>query len=138
MKTQQNFILSIVQMQDNGCLVNDVAKQYGETQMIMTPNGVRLPLVIKNGLMYLKHYYPTERQMAEITREEFMTAKTEWDPSKLDDTEGAAERHLQRFPPTPMDATDSFYDSQGNIRANKSGLNVSDVSNTSGGNKREG
>ena len=67
-----------------------------------------------------------------------MTAKTEWDPRKLDDTEGAAERHLQRFPPTPMDATDSFYDSQGNIRANKSDLNVSDALNISGGNKRKG
>ena len=37
-----------------------------------------------------------------------------------------------------MDATDSFYDSQGNIRANKSDLNVNDTSNTSVGNKREG
>ena len=76
--------------------------------------------------------------MAEITREEFMTTKTEWDPSKLDDIKGAAERHLQQFPPTRIDATDSFYDSQGNIRANKSDLNFNDTSNTSDGNKREG
>ena len=69
MKTQQNSILSIVQMQDNGCLFNDVAKAHGWTQMIMTPNGVQLPLVIKNGLPHLEHYYPTAKQMNEIIRE---------------------------------------------------------------------
>ena len=69
--------------------------------------------------------------MLEIDREEFMTSKNTWDPSKLDDTEGAAERHIKRFPPTAIDATDSFYDSQGNIRANTSDFNVSDALNTS-------
>ena len=59
--TQQNSILSVIQMQDNQCLVNDVAKAHGGKQMMMTPNGVRLPLIIKNGLPYLEHYYPTER-----------------------------------------------------------------------------
>ena len=29
-KTQQNSILSVVQMRDNGCLVNDVAIQHGK------------------------------------------------------------------------------------------------------------
>ena len=75
MKTQQNSILSVIQMRDNGCLVNDVAKAHGGTQMMMTPNGVRLPFVIKNGLPYLEHYYSTERQLNEITREAFMTSK---------------------------------------------------------------
>ena len=28
-KTQQNSILSVIQMRDNGCLVNDVAKAHG-------------------------------------------------------------------------------------------------------------
>ena len=87
--------------------------------MIMTPNGVRLPLVIKNGLMHLEHYYPTAKQMAEITHEEFMTAKTDWDLSKLDDIEGASDLSIRQFPPTPIDATDSFYNSQGDIRATK-------------------
>ena len=70
MKTQQNSILSIIQLQENGCLVNDFAKAHGGTQMMMTSNGVRLPLVIKNRLSYLKHYYPTAKQMREIDREE--------------------------------------------------------------------
>ena len=108
----------------------------------MTPNGVQLPLIIKNGLMYLKHYHPTERQMAEIDREEFMTAKTEWDPSKLDDIEGASDLSIRQFLPTPIDATDSFYNSQGDIRANKSDLKddsvVSDASSKNSGNKRVG
>ena len=71
-------------MRDNRCLVNDVAKAYGGKQMMKTPNGVRLPLIIKNGLPYLEHYYPIERQMNEITREEFMTSKNTWVPTKLD------------------------------------------------------
>ena len=70
--------------------------------------------------------------MLEIDREEFMTSMNTFDPSSLDDTEGATERHIQRFPSTPIDAADSFYDSQGNIRSNKSDLNVSDALNTSG------
>ena len=39
-KTQHNSILSVCQMQDNGCLVNDVAKAHGGKQMIQNPNGV--------------------------------------------------------------------------------------------------
>ena len=110
-KTQQNSILSIVQMRDNGCLVNDVSKAHEGTQMIMTPNGVWLPLVIKNGLPYLEHYYPTARQRKEITREEFMTSRNTWDPTKLDHIEGASDLSISQFPPIPADAIDSFYNS---------------------------
>ena len=90
--------------------------------MIMTPNGVQLPLVIKNGLPYLKHYYPTDKQMEEITLEEWMTSKTTWSPSKLDDIEGASDLSIRQFPPTSSDAIDSFYNSQGDIRATKNDL----------------
>ena len=62
-KTQQNSILSVVQMRDNECLFNDIAIQHGGLQQILTPNGVQLPLVMKNGLVYLEHYYPTAKQM---------------------------------------------------------------------------
>ena len=61
-------------------------------QRIVTSNDVQLPLIIKNGLMYLEHYYPTAKQMLEIDRVEFMTSKNTWDPSKLDNIEGTAER----------------------------------------------
>ena len=69
MNTQHNSILSVIQMRDNGCLVNDVAKAHGGKQMMLTPGGVQLPFIIKNGLPYLEHYYPTERQFNKITRE---------------------------------------------------------------------
>ena len=75
-KTQQNSILSVVQMRDNGCLINDVAIQHGGLQRILTPNGVQLPLIINNGLMYLGHYYPTVKKTFEIDREEWMAVKT--------------------------------------------------------------
>ena len=122
MKTQQNSIISVVQMRDNGCLVNDVAIQHGGLYRILTPNGVQLPLTIKNEFMYLEHYYPTAKQMLEIDREEWMTEKTMWDPTKLDDIEGTAERLFKQFLPTCMDATDSLYNSRGDICAIKSVL----------------
>ena len=57
-------------MRDNRCLVNDVAKTHRGKQMIMTPNGVQLPLIIKNSMAYLEHYFSTDKQMNEIKREE--------------------------------------------------------------------
>ena len=62
--------------------------------------------------------------MHEIDREEWMTAKITRDPTKLDDIEGTAERLIKQFLPTPMDATDSFYNSQGDICAIKNVLEV--------------
>ena len=91
MKTQHNSVLLVIQIRDNGCLVNDVAKAHGGKQMMMTPNGVQLPLISKNGLPYLEHYYPTERQLNEITREKFMMSKNTWVPTKLDNVEGASD-----------------------------------------------
>ena len=57
-KTQENSILSVVQMRDNKYAVNDVAKAHGGTQEILTSTGVQLPIIIKNGLPYLVHHYP--------------------------------------------------------------------------------
>ena len=96
-------------MRDNGCLVNDIAKAHGGKQVILTPNGVRLPLIIKTGLPYLEHYYPTDQQMKDIKRMEWMTSKSDWDPSKFDDIAGASERSISQFPPIPLDTIDSFY-----------------------------
>jgi len=92
--------------------------------MMMTSNGVQPPFVIKNGLPYLEHYYPTAKQMKEITREEFMTSKNTWDPTKLDDIEGASDLMISRFPPISLDANDSFYNNQDDIRATKSDSKV--------------
>ena len=111
-------------MRDNGCLVNDVDKAHKGTQAIMTPNSVWLPLVIKKGLPYLEHYYPTVKQMNEITREEFMTSKNTWDPTKLGDIEDPSDLSIRQFQPIPVDAIDSFYNSQGDIRGTKSDLEV--------------
>ena len=78
--------------------------------------------------------------MCDIRIEEFMTSKSDWNPSKYDDIEGAADLKIQQFPPTSIDDTDSLYDAEGNICANKSDLEedsgVSDVSNTSSGSRR--
>ena len=123
-KTQHNSILSVIQMRDNGCLVKDVAKAHGGTQMMLTPNGVRLPFIIINGLPYLEHYYPTERQLNEITREESMTTRNTMDPTKLDDVDEASDLMISQFPPIPLDAIDSFYNDQGDICASKNDLTV--------------
>ena len=96
-------------MRDNGCVVNDVAMAHGGKQEILTPSGVKLPLIIKNGLPYLEHFHPTAKQMEDITRKEFMTSRNMWDPTKLDSPEGESERMIKQFPPLPFDITNSFY-----------------------------
>ena len=94
-KTQENSILSVVQMRDNGCVVNDVAMAHGGKQEILTSTGIKLPLIIKNGLPYLVYQYPTQKQMDEITREEFMTSINDWDSTKYDSPEGESERLIK-------------------------------------------
>ena len=51
MKAQQNSILLVIQIQEDGCLVSDVAKSHGGKQMMMSPNDVLLPFIIKNALL---------------------------------------------------------------------------------------
>ena len=65
--------------------------------------------------------------MKEITREEFMTSKNTWVPTKLDNIEGASDLSITQFPPIPADAIDSFYNNQGDISATKSDLEVDPV-----------
>ena len=57
--------------------------------------------------------------MKKITREEFMTSKNMWDPTKLDDIEGASDLSIHQFSPIPVNTVDSFYNDQGDIRATK-------------------
>ena len=106
----------------------------------MTPNDILLPLVIKNGPTYLKHYCPTAKQLQYITREDFVTPKNDWDPSQFDDIEGAPELQIQQFPTTPIDTTESFCDTEGNIPAHKSDYEedsvVSNASSTNYENRR--
>ena len=52
--------------------------------------------------MYLEHYHPTAEKMRNICREEFVTSNNEWDPSKLDDIESAADLHIQQFSLLPL------------------------------------
>ena len=99
-----------------------------------------IPNDFKGGLPYLEHYYPTEEQMRNITRKEIMTPSGEWNPSLLDDTPNASELWLKKFPPSLIDATDDFYNMEGNVVLQKSDIDdmsiVSDVSSTGSGNRR--
>ena len=62
--------------------------------------------------------------MEDITREEFMTTRNTWDPTKLDSPEGESDRMIKQFSPIPSDIIDSFYNNQGDIRATKSDSSV--------------
>ena len=53
-----------------------------------------------------------------------MTLRNTWDPTKLDDIEGTSDLSISQFPPIPVDAIDSFYNSQGDIYATKSNSEV--------------
>ena len=58
--------------------------------------------------------------MEKITREKLITSRNTWDPTKLDNVEGASDLSISHFLPIPADAIDSFYNSQHDIRATKS------------------
>ena len=118
-KTQENSILSVVQMRDIRCVVSNVALAHGGKQEILSPAGIKQPLIIKNGLPYLVHQYPTQKQMDEITREEFMTSINDWDPTKYDSPEGESERLIKQFSSFPADITNCYYNDQDNIRVTK-------------------
>ena len=106
-------------MRDNKCVVNDVAKAHGGKQEILTSTGVQLPIIIKNGLPYLVHHYPTQKQMDEIVREEFITSTNDWDPTKYNTPEGEPELTIKQFSAIPPGITDSYYNDQGGIRVTK-------------------
>ena len=94
--------------------------------MISTPNGTLIPIIYKGGLPYIQHFYPTDKQMREITREEIMTSPGEWNPSLLDDEPDASQKRLRQFPPTPIDQTDMFYNMEGDIVVQRSEIGDED------------
>ena len=79
--------------------------------------------------------------MKDITWEDIMTSPGEWNPSLLDDLPNASKQRLKKFSPTPIDATDNFYNMEGNIIVQKSNIDdnyiVSNVSSTSRGCRRQ-
>ena len=83
--------------------------------MISTPNGTLITIVYKGGLPYIQHFYPTDKQMREITREEIMTSPGEWNPRLLDDVLIASQTRLKQFPSTPINQTEMFYNMEGDI-----------------------
>ena len=89
-KSQSNSILSNFQVRSHGILVNDVHMAHGGKQLITTPNGTNIPIIYKGGLPYIQHYYPTDQQMQEVTREEIMTSPATWNPSLIDDAPDAS------------------------------------------------
>ena len=78
--------------------------------------------------------------MRDITQEEITTLPGEWNPSLLDNSQNISGQRLRQFPPTPIDATDNFYNIQGSIIVQKSDINdtsiFSDTSSTSSGSRR--
>ena len=91
-KSQSNSIISNFQVRSHGILVNDVNIAHEGKQMISTPNGTMIPIIYKGGLPYIQHYYPTDKQMRVIMREEIKTSPGEWNPSLLDDEPDATQK----------------------------------------------
>ena len=80
---QHTTILSAIQLEDYGVMVDDKASNLNGTQMLVTPDGFAFPLAISNGLPYL--------QMRPYTRKEYrdlphviMTSEAIWNPRKYD------------------------------------------------------
>ena len=60
-KTQQKSIISNFQVCLYGSLVSNVHVVQGGKQMITTPSGLMIPIVYKDGLPHIEHFYPTKR-----------------------------------------------------------------------------
>ena len=121
-KTQSNSIISNFQVRSHGILVNDVHIAHGGKQTITTPNGTTIPISYKGGLPYFEHYYPTDQQMKDITREEIMTSPGIWNPSTLDDAPNSSQKRLRQFPSTPIEFTEGFYNLEGDIIVQRSSI----------------
>ena len=68
---------------------------HGGKQLITTPNGTNIPIIYKGGLPYIQHYYPTDQQMREITREGITTSPGTWSPSLIDDSPDFSQKRLR-------------------------------------------
>ena len=62
---------------------------HGGRKLITTPKGTNIPIIYKEGLPYIQHYYPTDQLMREVTCEEIMTSPGTWNPSLIDDAPDA-------------------------------------------------
>ena len=90
-REQESSIRSTIQLQHYGNLVGSDCKQVGGKQMIMTPNDYMIPIIIKSDLPYIDQFYPSDHQMATITREEIMTSENNWDQGIYDTDKTADE-----------------------------------------------
>ena len=95
--------------------------------MITTPSGLMIPIVYKDGLPHIEHFYPTNRQMVEIVHEEIMTSAAVWNPTLLDDTVGATDLRIKQLPTTPIEFTNDFYNLQGDIIVQKCDIDIDSV-----------
>ena len=78
--------------------------------------------------------------MREIIREEIMTSPGEWNPSLLDDAPNASQSRLKRFPSTLIEATNGFYNMEGDVIVQETDIDDnsinSDASSTSSGSRQ--
>ena len=87
---------------------------------------------LKGGLPFFEHYYPTDKQIKEITREEIITLPGLWNPSSLDDAPDALQKRIRQVLSIPFEFTDSFYNMEGDIIVRKTNIdNNSITSNNS-------
>lgn len=86
MPQQEHSILSAVQLEDYGCIVDETSICFGNTQTIKTPDGHIFPLQIKDSLCYLPMQRPTQADLNdENIPHVILTLDVEWDPSKYND-----------------------------------------------------
>ena len=78
-------ILSPLQLEANGCIVNDKAKGLNEgiQPHVQTPDGHRFPLTMHHGLMYAD-VRPVQDNEWEQLPHVHLTADADWDPSIYD------------------------------------------------------
>ena len=78
-------ILSLIQMQDAGCVIKWEPKELadGEHPHVISPDGYRFPLYIEEGLAYMK-MRPVRDDEWDSLPHTYMTKTEPWDPKKYD------------------------------------------------------
>ena len=104
-------ILSSIQMEANGAVVDGRARFFGGKQCITTAEGYVIPLNIRNGLPGLDLHPPSDDEWRDLPHI-VMSSDEEWDPSKFDD-----EYNLEEAEPSTTEGfLDNDFDMTGTFR----------------------
>lgn len=95
-------------------LISNTPVAIGVQEMMTHPDGFHIPIVFCHGFPYIRQRCPTDNNFLNL-QQIVMTDDANWDPWIYDYDHLPDNFHLHCIISTPIDATDSFYNSEGVI-----------------------